>query len=313
MNSKQRVIFVHRFDLANSGSFKMRGLDFATELNEKKFDAECVSETDTSLLKTKGCVIIFIKPIKLSLPKALCKRNTVIIDPLDDAHLLPKIRLPFHFIFSSNRSKEHYQKEFRLNETHLLFHHFDQRITRSSHFDALKSIDYVGDPIKLENLPKQILNIEHIDLGAFIANTRNDAFHWTIKPTQFDYEPLTKTVTALAGGAIPIINSLELGEILPLNYPFHVSSGARQSELLKLREELEDEDKIDMALSFIRRIDISHYSIQSAVLQLIKIIDECQRESPDVQFSSLSSLSIFFHDLKVDLKRLYHRLMAILN
>jgi len=310
MNGKQRVIFVHRFDLANSGSFKMRGLDFAIELNEKKFDAECASETAPSLRKKRGCVIIFIKPIKLGLPKALSKYNTVIIDPLDDAHILPKIQLPFQFIFSSNRSKEHYQKKFQLNKAHLLFHHFDQRITRPSHLNALKSIAYVGDPIKLENLPKQILNIQYIDFNEFLAHCSTAAFHWTIKPPQFDFEPLTKTVTALAGGAIPIINSLELGEILPKDYPFHISSGAPQSALLKLRNDLEDEKKIGMAKSLISRIDITHYSIQSSVIQLMKIIEESQKESPAIHFRLFSSAGILFHDLKIDFKRLYHRLRS---
>lgn len=72
------------------------------ELKKQGVSADWRNENDRGLKLLRGNVLIFIKPLKLNLPKILSRDNIVIIDPLDDVHLLPNISLPFHFHFQKS-------------------------------------------------------------------------------------------------------------------------------------------------------------------------------------------------------------------
>ena len=313
MSSKRNdlhITFVHRFDQARAGSFKMRGLNMCAELKKQGVSADWRNENDRGLKLLRGNVLIFIKPLKLNLPKILSRDNIVIIDPLDDVHLLPNISLPFHFIFTSKRAREHYRRQFSALSSSHLPHHFDQRIFRPDNEPSTNSIGYVGDRQKLESHPKDVLQIKHIQFDEFLASNNNNRFHWTIKPIRFDYEPLTKTVTALAAGAIPIINTSELGEILPIDYPFHISPKASKEDLLNLKIRLNDKKELRRAQDQIKRIAINHYSVESSCEQLIEIIAKCRKNHNTSAFNFSDSFGILYHDIKFNLKRVYHRMRS---
>lgn len=300
-------IFVHRFDLERSGSFQMRAVSFFESLRRQGFKPRSISEADRSLRSYEGKVILFIKPLRPLLPYQLSKTNLVIVDPLDDAHILPAIELPFHFIFSSRTATCHYSKRFKAKSVKTLYHHFDARIKtkRNSNFDP--GIAYVGDPIKLDIKAKSALDITSYSFSDFLQGHASQRFHWTVKPHKYQFEPLTKTVTALAAGAIPIINSNELGEILPKNYPLHITSELCERDLIVLKEKIQNPQVIQLAENQIQSIDISDYSADVQARRLALFMKEFS-EMPSLKRSFRIASRIALQELLIILKQGKNRL-----
>ena len=281
----------------------MRALGFFPYFKDLGYEVRSVGERDPQLLLRKEEIIIFIKPHKFRLPHKLSKLNLVIIDPLDDSHHLPSFSLPFHFLFPSNLSKVHYVEKLKLSSARTLFHHYDSRIQEYKKNTKDPQIAYVGDPIKLDISLISKLRMKCYGFEDLLSGRVTQLFHWTLKPIQYDFEPLTKTVTALASGAIPIINSTELGEILPTDYPFHLSPKQTDVDLNRLMEKLSDPMIIELAQSQIRNIDLSTLSAEKQAYQLEVYINELH--SAIKPATSLLGLSrILLHDFFVNLKQL---------
>ena len=287
---------VHRFGKSKSASVSMRGATLVRVFNEIG-DSALVSDKTINPADHVGDTFIFIKPKFLRLPLLLAKTNIVVIDPLDFVHQLPKIKLPFHFFFTSKKSLKAYSIDFQPLSQWLFYHHFDPRITSKSKVRH-KWIGYCGDPIKLSNNARSTLQIQNLRFNELLAGF-NYEFHWTIKPSKFQYEPLTKTVTAIASGSIPIINTNELGEILPAHYPFHIGNQPKNSEIEKLILALNDEGEKATALKAIKNIKIADYSESKFTADVLNCLKKLEiGTNPTFK----QHFSIHIHDWKLRIK-----------
>lgn len=285
------LFVVHRKGKAFSASISMRGSTLINAGSFRGWQVRVLSEEEVKPREYEACYFYFIKPIKLYSPLLLRRKNIVLIDALDSVDQLPKIRLPFHFIFSSKASASYYFTLFNLESSTVHYHAFDHRFDTYPLAHKKKGIGYIGRPVKLSARMKKEFDISELSFDELLAG-QNFEYHWTVKPAGYEYQPLTKTVTALAAGSIPIINTLELGEILPRNYPYHISSEPDNSEIQRLQADLTCEDTMRRAVSLITSLDLTQYSSETYAKQTFEYL-ELLSGNPSISISDIFRICVY--------------------
>ena len=174
---------------------------------------------------------------------------------------------------------------------------FDDRLDTYPLVHRKKGIGYIGISFKLSPRMKKEFDISELNFDELLAG-QNFEYHWTVKPAGYEYEPLTKTVTALAAGSIPIINTQELGEILPVNYPYHISSEPNNSEIHRLQADLKCEDAMKRAVSLIASLDLTRYSSVAYAKQTFEYLEQLSG-NPPIAISDIFRICAYEFSIRV--------------
>lgn len=253
------LIFAYEQSKARWGSTIIRGFNIAKHLNVPIVEINQIKDV-------RNKKIIFLKIGNYAKLLDIAKKNYTIIDMVDFRNL-DQLKYFNNFnsaIFTSKQQSEYYNKFFKNPEdSKVIYHHWDERLSNINTNDKKISISYFGivEKCYLYNYFNDISyynvtefkgdfkpNCKNINFQASLQYYQHYNVHYIVKPQEQEnlIQPMTKLSNASALGC-PVIcyRNNQYEELLSKDYPYfinNISESDVRNIILKLKETHHDSE-----------------------------------------------------------------------